>query len=62
MLFTGAISFILACAKRFSQPDLWCILYPIVRPLLKNDVIALTEEHLVPMLKAPVSNNSYLYD
>ncbi|RKP06806.1 armadillo-type protein, partial [Thamnocephalis sphaerospora] len=51
----GAVSFILSCVRLLTQPDFWCILYPIVRPLLQSDVAMLDEEHLMSMLKAPLS-------
>ncbi|KAI8056579.1 hypothetical protein BDF22DRAFT_666984 [Syncephalis plumigaleata] len=51
----GAISFILACGRLFSLPDFWSILYPIIRPMLANDITELDQAHLTAALKPPLS-------
>ncbi|RKP23661.1 armadillo-type protein [Syncephalis pseudoplumigaleata] len=51
----GAISFVLTCGKLFTLPDFWSILYPIIRPMLANDITELDQTHLMAALKPPLS-------
>ncbi|KAG1737490.1 uncharacterized protein EDB91DRAFT_1140136 [Suillus paluster] len=52
--FTRAASFIAAAAKCLPQSDVWCILYPSLRHLLRSDVKEIEEQSLLSAMKAPI--------
>jgi phosphoinositide-3-kinase regulatory subunit 4 len=52
---SGAASFIAAAAKCLPQSDVWCILYPSLRHLLRSDVKEIEEQSLLSAMKPPVS-------
>ncbi|KIK42694.1 hypothetical protein CY34DRAFT_756993, partial [Suillus luteus UH-Slu-Lm8-n1] len=47
--------FIAAAAKCLPQSDVWCILYPSLRHLLRSDVKESKEQSLLSAMKPPVS-------
>ncbi|OAX43719.1 ARM repeat-containing protein [Rhizopogon vinicolor AM-OR11-026] len=47
----GAASFIAAAAKCLPQSDVWCILYPSLRHLLRSDVKQIEEQSLLSAMK-----------
>lgn len=50
----GAASFIAAAAKCLPQSDVWCILYPSLRHLLRSDVKEIEEQSLLSAMKPPL--------
>ncbi|KAG2366341.1 hypothetical protein BDR07DRAFT_1606901 [Suillus spraguei] len=48
----GAASFIAAAAKCLPQSDVWCILYPSLRHLLRSDVKEVEEQSLLSAMKS----------
>ncbi|KAK9768737.1 Serine/threonine-protein kinase [Basidiobolus ranarum] len=50
----GAISFIVSCGKILTVPDVWCFIYPTIRPFLKTDIISLTEKELLEAAKSRI--------
>ncbi|RIA90300.1 hypothetical protein C1645_712201 [Glomus cerebriforme] len=50
----GAIAFIASAAKLLPITDVWCIVYPIIRPFLQADVAEITELQLLENVKEPV--------
>ncbi|KAG2073960.1 hypothetical protein BDR04DRAFT_1179492 [Suillus decipiens] len=52
---SGAASFIAAAAKCLPQSDVWCILYPSLRHLLRSDVKEVEEQSLLSAMKPPLS-------
>lgn len=53
--FAGAAGFIAAAAKRLPQSDVWCILYPKLRPLLHCDLLELDDNSILSSVLEPVS-------
>ncbi|PKY37517.1 ARM repeat-containing protein [Rhizophagus irregularis] len=51
----GAVAFIASAAKLLPITDVWCIIYPIIRPFLQADVVEITELQLLENVKEPVS-------
>ncbi|CAG8648873.1 9055_t:CDS:10, partial [Acaulospora morrowiae] len=51
----GAIAFISSTAKLLPVTDVWCIVYPIIRPFLQADIAEITEYHLLENVKEPIS-------
>ncbi|KAF9224775.1 ARM repeat-containing protein [Gyrodon lividus] len=50
----GAVAFIASAAKRLQPSDVWCILYPSLRHLLRCDVKEIDEQSLLVAMKPPV--------
>ncbi|KAG1796904.1 hypothetical protein EV424DRAFT_1352913 [Suillus variegatus] len=51
----GAASLIAAVAKCLPQSDVWCIIYPSLRHLLRSDVKEVEEQSLLLAMKSPTS-------
>ncbi|KAF9233916.1 hypothetical protein BU15DRAFT_90187 [Melanogaster broomeanus] len=51
----GAAAFIASAAKRLQPSDVWCILYPSLRHLLRCDVKEIDEQSLLTAMKPPLS-------
>ncbi|CAG8444654.1 3441_t:CDS:10 [Ambispora leptoticha] len=51
----GAVAFISSASKLIPVTDVWCIVYPIIRPFLQADVIDLSEIQLLENIKDPLS-------
>lgn len=47
-----------AVAKNFPSSDVWCILYPAIRPMLHSDVKEMDEAALMSALLPPVSTGT----
>ncbi|KAF9516566.1 hypothetical protein BS47DRAFT_1371689 [Hydnum rufescens UP504] len=47
----GAAAFISSSAKHLPVTDVWCILYPSLRPLLRSDIRAISEQSLLMTVK-----------
>lgn len=56
----GAASFIASASKHLPATDVWCILYPSLRPLLRSDIQSISEHSLLLTLKPPASISSGL--
>ncbi|KAI8799791.1 hypothetical protein BJ742DRAFT_686782 [Cladochytrium replicatum] len=56
----GAIAFVASTANAVPLIDVRSVLYPMVRPFLKNDIDKMTADQLLDNLKSPVSR--VLYD
>ncbi|CAG8749199.1 22017_t:CDS:10, partial [Dentiscutata erythropus] len=55
----GAIAFIASAAKLLPTTDVWCIIYPIIRPFLQADIAEITEIHLLENVKDPIPRVVY---
>ena len=55
----GAAAFIASAAKHLPETDVWCILYPSLKHLLKCDIREINEANLLANLKSPVSCKPY---
>lgn len=51
----GAIGFIASTAQRLPVADVWCMIYPIIRPFMRSDVGEVNELHLRENVKPPLS-------
>lgn len=51
----GSAGFIAATARHLPKTDVWCILYPLLRPLLAADVLELDESSILSALIPPLS-------
>lgn len=51
----GAVGFISSTAKHLPKTDLWCIVYPLIRPFLRSDIAEINEESLLQNMEIPVS-------
>lgn len=50
----GTVAFVASAAKLLPPTDVWCIIYPLVRPFLKADVAEISELSLMSNVKSPV--------
>ncbi|KAF9586481.1 Serine/threonine-protein kinase [Lunasporangiospora selenospora] len=55
----GAIGFIASTAQRLPTADVWCMIYPVIRPFLRADVGEVSEAHIREIVKAPLSRNVF---
>ncbi|EIW79923.1 WD40 repeat-like protein [Coniophora puteana RWD-64-598 SS2] len=53
--YVGAAAFIASAAKHLPTSDVWCILYPSLRHLLRCDVKVIDEQSLLGAMKPPLS-------
>lgn len=51
-----SLKFLNTCTGLFNLPDLWCFLYPTIRPTLRCDISEFSSEHIIAALKPPVSH------
>nr|XP_031863613.1 uncharacterized protein CI109_000865 [Kwoniella shandongensis]KAA5530685.1 hypothetical protein CI109_000865 [Kwoniella shandongensis] len=54
----GAVGFIAAASRNLPLTDVWCILYPTLRPLLQSDVKEMDEESLMSALVSPLTRST----
>lgn len=50
----GSIGFISSAIKHLPETDVWCIIYPLLRPFLRSDIADVNEEELLENIEAPV--------
>lgn len=50
----GAAAFVASAAKHLQSSDVWCILYPSLRHLLRSDVRDIVEQSLLATMKPPL--------
>lgn len=55
----GAAAFIASAVQHIPATDVWCILYPSLRPLLRCDIQTISEQAILRSLKPPVSQISF---
>ncbi|KAH9942062.1 hypothetical protein B0H21DRAFT_529305 [Amylocystis lapponica] len=55
----GAAAFIASAAKHLPQSDVWCIVYPSLKHLLRSDVRDVDERSLLTALKPPLSRRIF---
>ncbi|KAH7928336.1 ARM repeat-containing protein [Leucogyrophana mollusca] len=55
----GAAAFIASAAKHLPLSDVWCILYPSLRHLLRSDVKDIDEQSLLTAMKPPLSRQVF---
>ncbi|CAG8479194.1 448_t:CDS:10 [Funneliformis mosseae] len=55
----GAIAFIASAAKLLPSTDVWCIVYPIIRPFLQADIAEITELQLLENVKEPIPRSIF---
>lgn len=51
----GAAGFVAKAANHLPPSDIWCILYPTIRPALRSDIVTLDEDSILNALVSPVS-------
>lgn len=56
----GAVGFIASTEKHLPKTDLWCIVYPRIRPFLRSDIAEISEESLLQNIETPVKYNIML--
>jgi phosphoinositide-3-kinase regulatory subunit 4 len=54
LLRSASAAFLSVAAKHLPPTDVWCIIYPYIRPLLRADVREMTELALLDVVKDPV--------
>ncbi|KAG0266360.1 Serine/threonine-protein kinase [Mortierella polycephala] len=55
----GAIGFIASASQRLPVADIWCMIYPIIRPFMKSEIGEVNELHLRENVKPPLSRNVF---
>ncbi|KAI9313626.1 hypothetical protein BX666DRAFT_1978506 [Dichotomocladium elegans] len=55
----GVVGFIASASKHLPQTDIWCIIYPLLKPFLKTDIASITEQELIGNLKSPLPRQIY---
>ncbi|EIE85776.1 hypothetical protein RO3G_10486 [Rhizopus delemar RA 99-880] len=55
----GSIGFISSAIKHLPETDVWCIIYPLLRPFLRSDIADVNEEALLENIEAPMSRQVY---
>jgi phosphoinositide-3-kinase, regulatory subunit 4 len=55
-LLSASAAFLSVAAKHLPPSDVWCIIYPYIRPLLQADVREMTDLALLDVVKDPVSD------
>ncbi|CAO0789210.1 unnamed protein product [Mucor circinelloides] len=55
----AAVGFISSSVKHLPKTDLWCIIYPMIRPFLRSDISQVTEESLLENIETPISRQVY---
>lgn len=56
----GAIGFVSSTVKHLSKTDLWCIVYPMIRPFLRSDIAEINEQTLLENVETPVKKGKCL--
>jgi phosphoinositide-3-kinase regulatory subunit 4 len=51
-------SFLASTARSLSQTDVWCLMYPSLRRLLRADISAITETESLSSVTRPVSRSA----
>jgi phosphoinositide-3-kinase regulatory subunit 4 len=52
----AVVGFISSSVKHLSKTDLWCIVYPMIRPFLRSDIAEISEQALLENIETPVSH------
>ncbi|KAL9539523.1 hypothetical protein MBANPS3_010209 [Mucor bainieri] len=55
----AAVGFISSSVKHLPKTDLWCIIYPMIRPFLRSDIAQVNEESLLQNMETPISRQVY---
>ncbi|KAF9438121.1 Serine/threonine-protein kinase [Entomortierella beljakovae] len=55
----GAIGFIASTAQRLPVADVWCMIYPIIRPFMRSDIGEVNELNLRENVKPPLSRHVF---
>ncbi|CAO3623542.1 unnamed protein product [Mucor fragilis] len=55
----AAVGFISSSVKHLPKTDLWCIIYPMIRPFLRSDIAQVNEESLLQNTATPISRQVY---
>ena len=55
-LIVGTAGFVAAAARNLPPTDVWCILYPNVRTMLRSDILEMEEDAIIAALITPVGN------
>lgn len=58
----AAVGFISSSVKHLPKTDLWCIIYPMIRPFLRSDIAQVNEESLLQNIETPVSTSIWTVD
>lgn len=57
----AAVGFISSSVKHLPKTDLWCIIYPMIRPFLRSDIGQVNEESLLQNTATPVSKSALVH-
>ncbi|KAI8641016.1 hypothetical protein BD408DRAFT_389715 [Parasitella parasitica] len=55
----AAVGFISSSVKHLPKTDLWCIVYPMIRPFLRSDIAEINEQALLENMEPPISRLVY---
>ncbi|KAG1436929.1 hypothetical protein G6F57_020461 [Rhizopus arrhizus] len=56
----GSVGFISSAIKHLPETDVWCIVYPLLRPFLRSDIADINEELLLENIESPVNTLSFV--
>ena len=54
----GTAGFIATTARNLSLTDVWCVLYPAIRPMLDSDILEMNDESIMSALVSPLPRSS----
>ncbi|ORE14906.1 ARM repeat-containing protein [Rhizopus microsporus] len=55
----GSVGFISSAIKHLPETDVWCIVYPLLRPFLRSDIADINEELLLENIESPIPRQVY---
>ncbi|CEP11758.1 hypothetical protein [Parasitella parasitica] len=55
----AAVGFISSSVKHLAKTDVWCIVYPMIRPFLRTDIADINEQTLLENMEPPISRQVY---
>ncbi|CAO3698380.1 unnamed protein product [Rhizopus stolonifer] len=55
----GSVGFISSAIKHLPETDVWCIIYPLIRPFLRSDIADVNEEALLGNMETPMPRQVY---
>ncbi|KAI9635914.1 uncharacterized protein MKK02DRAFT_25800 [Dioszegia hungarica] len=56
----GAVGLVAAAAKNLPPSDVWCILYPALRTMLRSDILVVDEPSMLSSLLSPLSRAKFI--
>ncbi|CEG71017.1 Putative VPS15 protein kinase [Rhizopus microsporus] len=55
----GSVGFISSAIRHLPKTDVWCIVYPLLRPFLRSDIADINEELLLENIESPIPRQVY---